>query len=55
MVRTILLHPEAKLASNHALTLREPVLRRSSYLRALPHSSDTGCWRVGNTDSPANP
>ena len=51
MVRTILLHPEAKLPSNRAVTLREPVLRRSSYLRALPHSSDTGYWRVGNTDS----
>ena len=54
VVRAILLHPEAKLASNRAGKLREPVLRLSAYLRALPHASDTGYWRVGNTDSPSN-
>jgi hypothetical protein len=51
VVRAILLHPEAKLASNRAGKLREPVLRLSAYLRALPHTSDTGFWRVGNTDN----
>ena len=51
VVRAILLHPEAKLASNRAGKLREPVLRLSAYLRALPHTSDTGYWRVGNTDN----
>ena len=51
VVRAILLHPEAKLASNRAGKLREPVLRLSAYLRALPHASDTGYWRVGNTDN----
>ena len=51
VVRAILLHPEAKLASNRAGKLREPVLRLSAYLRALPHASDTGNWRVGNTDN----
>jgi hypothetical protein len=32
--------------------VREPVLRLAAYLRAFPHSSDTGFWRVGNTDNP---
>jgi len=51
VVRAILLHPEAQGSSNRAGKVREPVLRLSAYLRALPHTSDTGFWRVGNTDS----
>ncbi len=53
VVRAILLHPQAQLTGNGAGKLREPVLRLSAYLRAFPHSSDTGFWRVGNTDNPA--
>ncbi len=53
VVRAILMHPEARVSSNRAGKVREPVLRLSAYLRALPHTSDTGFWRVGNTDSVA--
>jgi uncharacterized protein (DUF1800 family) len=53
VVRAILLHPEAKLSSSRDGKVREPVLRLAAYLRAFPHSSDTGWWRVGNTDSVA--
>lgn len=51
VVRAILLHPEARFSFNRAGKVREPVLRLSAFLRALPHASDTGFWRVGNTDS----
>ena len=51
VVRAILLHPQALATGNRAGKLREPVLRLSAYLRAFPHTSDTGFWRVGNTDS----
>ena len=53
VLRAILLHPEAKLQSTGTGKVREPVLRLSAYLRAYPHQSDTGSWRVGNTDSVA--
>lgn len=52
VVKAILMHPEARLTSDTSGKLREPVLRLSAYLRAFPHSSDTGYWRVGNTDNP---
>jgi uncharacterized protein (DUF1800 family) len=51
VVKAILTHPEARLRSNASGKLREPVLRLSAYLRAFPHTSDTGSFRVGNTDS----
>ncbi len=51
VVKAILTHPEARLRSNTAGKLREPVLRLSAYLRAYPHTSDTGDFKVGNTDS----
>ena len=54
VLRAVLLHPEARLYNNASGKLREPVLRLSAFLRAFPHASDTGRWRVGNTDSPAN-
>jgi uncharacterized protein (DUF1800 family) len=53
VVKAILTHPEARLRSNSAGKLREPVLRLSAFLRAFPHTSDTGNFRVGNTDSPS--
>jgi uncharacterized protein (DUF1800 family) len=53
VIRTVLLHPEARALNNSAGKVREPVLRLSAYLRAFPHTSDTGRWRVGNTDSAA--
>jgi uncharacterized protein (DUF1800 family) len=52
VVKAVLMHAEARRVSDTSGKLREPVLRLSAYLRAFPHSSDTGYWRVGNTDNP---
>lgn len=54
MAKAVLMHPEARRSGNGDGKLREPVLRLAAYLRAFPHSSDTGRWRVGNTDNPAS-
>ena len=55
VVKAILLHPEARASSrNTGGKLREPVLRLSAFLRAFPHASDTGRWRVGDTDDTAS-
>ena len=54
VVKAILLHPEARLRNDASGKLREPVLRLSAFLRAFPHTSDTGFFRVGNTDTPAS-
>ncbi len=51
VVKAILTHPLARVQSDSQGKLREPVLRLSAYLRAFPHASDTGNWKVGNTDS----
>jgi uncharacterized protein (DUF1800 family) len=51
VLRAILLHPEARQLGNTRGKLREPVLRLSAYLRAFPHTSVSGNWKVGNTDS----
>lgn len=53
VVRAILTHRDARQPGTTAGKLREPLLRLSAYLRAFPHTSDTGAWKVGNTDSPA--
>lgn len=53
VVKAVLMHPEARLVSDSSGKLREPVLKLAAYLRAFPHSSDTGHWRLGNTDNPA--
>jgi uncharacterized protein (DUF1800 family) len=53
VVKAVLMHPEARQVNNNSGKLREPVLKLAAYLRAFPHSSDTGYWRVGNTDNPA--
>jgi uncharacterized protein (DUF1800 family) len=52
VVKAVLMHPEARQTSDRSGKLREPVLKLSAYLRAFPHTSDTGRWRVGNTDNP---
>ena len=52
VLKAILMHPEARLGSDRAGKLREPVLRLSALLRAFPHASETGAWKVGNTDNP---
>lgn len=51
VLRAILTHPEAMTPSAAGGKVREPVLKLSAYLRAFPHSSATGFYRVGNTDS----
>ncbi len=52
VLRAVLMHPEARVSSDTSGKLREPVLRLSAYLRAWGHTSDTGWYRVGNTDNP---
>jgi len=54
VVKAILLHPEARLRNDASGKLREPVLRLSAFMRAFPHTSDSGYFRVGNTDNPAS-
>ena len=52
-LRAVLLHAEARQPPANADTagkLREPVLKLSAYLRAFGYRSDSGQWRVGNTD-----
>ena len=53
VVKAVLMHAEARKMSDTSGKLREPVLRLAAYLRAFPHKSDTGNWRVGNTDNVA--
>jgi len=52
VLKAILMHPEARIVSDTSGKVREPVLRLSAYLRAWGHTSDTGWYRVGNTDNP---
>jgi uncharacterized protein (DUF1800 family) len=54
VVKAVLMHPEARTAMGNAGKVREPILRLSSYLRAFSHRSDTGRWRVGQTDNPGS-
>jgi uncharacterized protein (DUF1800 family) len=52
VVKAVLMHAEARRMSDTSGKVREPMLRLSAYLRAFPHSSDTGNYRVGSTDPP---
>lgn len=52
VLKAVLLHPEARATSDTAGKLREPVLRLSALLRAFGYRSDSGLFRVGNTDNP---
>jgi uncharacterized protein (DUF1800 family) len=54
MLRAVLLHPEARRVSDSGGKVREPVLKLSAYLRAFGYASDSGNWRVGNTDNPGS-
>lgn len=57
VVKAVLLHPEARRfdpQDPRAGKVREPVLRLSALLRAFDYGSDTGQWRLGATDNPAN-
>ena len=54
MLRAVLLHSEARRASDAQGKLREPVLKLSAFLRAFGFTSDSGNYRVGNTDNPGS-
>ncbi|MBN8508085.1 MAG: DUF1800 domain-containing protein [Burkholderiales bacterium] len=54
MLKTVLMHPEARRSGGHAGKVREPVLRLSAFLRAFGFKSDSGGYKVGNTDSAAS-
>jgi uncharacterized protein (DUF1800 family) len=54
VLAAVLMHADARTVSNQAGKLREPVLRLSALLRAFAYSSETGSWRVGNTDNLAS-
>jgi uncharacterized protein (DUF1800 family) len=54
VIKAVLLHPEARATSNTAGKVREPVLRLSALLRAFGYRSDTGDYRIGNTDNPGS-
>ena len=53
VVAATLLHPEARspAASADSGKLREPILRLSAMLRAFEATSQTGNWRIGDTDN----
>jgi len=52
VLKAVLMHPEARRVGDTSGKVREPVLRLSAFLRAFPHASDTGTYKVGNTDNP---
>ena len=52
VVKAVLMNPEARATSDTAGKLREPVLRLSAVMRAFNFKSDTGLFKVGNTDNP---
>ncbi len=52
VVKAVLLHPEARTVSTTSGKAREPVLKLSAYMRAFGYVSDTGNYKVGNTDNP---
>jgi uncharacterized protein (DUF1800 family) len=54
VLRAVLLHPEARRSGDNIGKLREPVLKLSAYLRAFGYASESGNWRVGNTDNPGS-
>ncbi len=54
VVKAILMHPEARVVSGTSGKVREPVLRLAAYMRAFGFRSDSGFFRVGNTDSNSN-
>lgn len=54
VIRAVLLHPEARATSDRSGKVREPVLRLSALLRAFGYASDSGNFRIGNTDNAGN-
>ena len=52
VLKAVLMHAEARVQTETSGKVREPMLRLSAFLRAFPHTSDTGNFRVGSTDPP---
>ena len=52
VTKAVLMHAEARTRTDTSGKVREPVLKLSAFMRAFPHSSDTGYFKVGNTDNP---
>ncbi|MBL8325501.1 MAG: DUF1800 domain-containing protein [Rubrivivax sp.] len=52
VLKAVLMHSEARTKTDTSGKVREPVLRLAAFLRAFPHASDSGHFRVGNTDNP---
>lgn len=52
VLKAVLMHPEARRVTDSSGKVREPVLRLAAFLRAFPHTSDSGAFKVGNTDNP---
>ena len=52
VLKAVLLHPEARTVSSTSGKVREPVLKLSAFMRAFGTTSDTGDYKVGNTDNP---
>ncbi|MBS0443009.1 MAG: DUF1800 family protein, partial [Proteobacteria bacterium] len=51
VLKAVLLNPEARATSDRSGKIREPVLRLSALLRGFGYASDSGRYRVGNTDN----
>ncbi|MFO1285691.1 MAG: DUF1800 domain-containing protein [Rubrivivax sp.] len=51
VLKAVLMNPEARRAGDTSGKVREPVLRLSAFLRAFAHTSDSGAFKVGNTDN----
>ncbi len=51
VLKAVLLHPEARTTSDRSGKVREPILRVSALLRAFGFASDSGRFRIGNTDN----
>jgi uncharacterized protein (DUF1800 family) len=52
VLKAVLMNAEARRSTDTSGKVREPVLRLSAFLRAFPHTSDSGTFKVGNTDNP---
>ena len=52
VLKAVLMNAEARRSTDASGKVREPVLRLSAFLRAFPHTSDSGTFKVGNTDNP---
>jgi len=54
VIKRILTHPEARVVSTTSGKVREPILRVSAVLRSFGYASDSGWYRMGNTDNAAS-